>query len=111
MARKARPAVNRRATLDNVRRSWDFFEHQHARKNERPAGSQNAPVGSLALIVVGIVIAVLAALFVLFHARYRRLSYWSMFFWVLGTLLLMIVVFPIYLLVHGPDPKQDEDDT
>ena len=60
--------------------------------------------------VVGIVIAVIAALFVLFHARIRRMSLWAAIGWSVGTFLLLIIVLPVYLLIHGPEPKRQESD-
>ena len=60
--------------------------------------------------VVGIVIAVIAALFVLFHARFRQLPVWAAVGWALGTFLLLIIVLPVYLLVHGPEPKREESE-
>ena len=59
--------------------------------------------------LVGIVIAVMAALFVLVHARIRRLPLWQAAIWSIGTFLLLIVVLPVYLLVHGREPRQQED--
>ena len=66
--------------------------------------------GAFALELVGIVIAVIAALFVLFHARIRQLSLWAAIGWAIGTFFLLIIVLPVYLLIHGPEPKQDEAD-
>ena len=60
--------------------------------------------------VVGIVIAVIAALFVLFHARIRRMSLWAAIGWSVGTFFLLIIVLPVYLLIHGPEPKRQESD-
>lgn len=56
--------------------------------------------------IVGIVIAVIGALFVLFHARIRQLPFVTAIGWALGTFLLLVVVLPVYLLLHGPEPKQ-----
>ena len=61
--------------------------------------------------VVGIVIAVIAALFVLFHARIRQLPLWMAASWALATFLLFVVMLPIYLLVHGPEPKRQNGDS
>ncbi|MEM7042083.1 MAG: hypothetical protein AAF543_04650 [Pseudomonadota bacterium] len=61
--------------------------------------------------LVGIVIAVIAALFVLFHARIRQLSLWAAIGWALGTFFLLIIALPIYLLIHGPEPKREEGDS
>ncbi|MGI9501926.1 MAG: hypothetical protein ACR2RE_02570 [Geminicoccaceae bacterium] len=58
--------------------------------------------------IVGIVIAVIGALFVLFHARIRQLSFIVAIGWAMSTFLLLIVVLPVYLLVHGPEPKQQD---
>ena len=60
--------------------------------------------------VVGIVIAVIAALFVLVHARIRRLSLWAAIGWSIGTFFLLIIALPVYLLIHGPEPKRQEGD-
>ncbi|MEM9439570.1 MAG: hypothetical protein AAGA73_03915 [Pseudomonadota bacterium] len=59
--------------------------------------------------IVGFLLAIAAALFVLIHARTRHLPFWSIVGWVVGTFLLMIVVLPIYLLIHGPAPKGRRD--
>ena len=61
--------------------------------------------------VVGIVIAVIGALFVLFHARFRQLSMWAAIGWALGTFFLLIIALPIYLLIHGPEPKRQDGET
>ena len=61
--------------------------------------------------VVGIVIAVIAALFVLFHARIRQLPLWAAIGWSVGTFLLLIIALPVYLLIHGPEPKRQESDS
>ncbi|MGI9421075.1 MAG: hypothetical protein ACR2RA_24890 [Geminicoccaceae bacterium] len=60
--------------------------------------------------LVGIVIAVIAALFVLFHARIRQLPLFAAIGWALGTFLLLIIVLPVYLLIHGPEPKRQNED-
>ena len=60
--------------------------------------------------IVGIVIAVLAALFVLVHARIRLLSPWATAGWTVGTFLLLIVVFPLYLVMHGREPERPEEE-
>lgn len=57
--------------------------------------------------IVGIVLAAIAALFVLIHARIRRLPLLKSAVWAFGTLLLLIIVLPIYLLIHGPEPKRE----
>lgn len=56
--------------------------------------------------VVGIVVAVFGAVFVLLHARIRQLSIWVATGWALCTFFLLIIALPIYLLVHGPEPDQ-----
>jgi 4-amino-4-deoxy-L-arabinose transferase-like glycosyltransferase len=61
------------------------------------------------LEIIGIAIAIIAALFVLIHARMRQLPFWSIVGWVAGTFLLLIIVLPIYLLIHGPRPKPNDD--
>ncbi len=61
--------------------------------------------------LVGIVIAVIAALFVLFHARVRQLSLRAAIGWALATFFLLIIAFPVYLLIHGPEPKRQDEDT
>lgn len=58
--------------------------------------------------IVGIVIAVIAAAFVLFHALIRQLPILAAFLWALATFLLMIIALPLYLLIHGPEPKRDD---
>ena len=58
--------------------------------------------------IVGIVVAVIGALFVLFHARIRQLSVIAAIGWAVGTFLLLVVVLPVYLLLHGPEPKQQD---
>lgn len=58
--------------------------------------------------LVGIVIAVIAALFVLLHARIRQLSLWAAIGWSIGTFLFLIIALPVYLLIHGPEPKPQE---
>ena len=60
--------------------------------------------------VVGIVIAVIAALFVLLHARIRQLSLWAAAAWALGTFFLLIIILPVYLLIHGPEPKEQHEE-
>jgi len=62
------------------------------------------------LEIVGIVIALIAALFILFHARIRQLPLWVAIGWALGTFFLLIITLPIYLLIHGPEPKRQEGD-
>lgn len=59
--------------------------------------------------LVGILIAVFAALFVFFHAWVRRVPVWAALLWALGTFLLLIVILPIYLLVRpqGPEPGSE----
>lgn len=59
--------------------------------------------------IVGIVIAVIAALFVLIHARIRQLPIWSAVAWAVATFLFLIIALPIYLLIHGPEPKPEEE--
>ncbi|NJO36741.1 MAG: hypothetical protein HC871_02820 [Rhizobiales bacterium] len=59
--------------------------------------------------IVGIVIAIIGALFVLFHARLRQLSMWAAVGWALSTFLLLIIALPIYLLIHGPEPRQRDE--
>lgn len=56
--------------------------------------------------IVGIVVAVFGAFFVLFHARIRQLSIWAAIAWALCTFFLLIIALPIYLLVHGPEPER-----
>lgn len=63
----------------------------------------------MALEIVGIVVATIGALFVLFHARFRHLSIWAALAWALSTFLFLIVMLPVYLLVHGPEPKQRDE--
>lgn len=60
--------------------------------------------------IVGIVIAMIAALFVLFHARIRHLSIWASIGWAFATFLLVIIALPIYLLIHGPEPKPQDNE-
>jgi len=64
----------------------------------------------LVLEIVGIVIAVIGALFVLFHARIRNLSVGTAVGWALGTFFLLIVALPVYLLIHGREPKHRENE-
>lgn len=61
--------------------------------------------------IVGIVIAVIAALFVLIHARVRQLPIGSAVAWAVATFLFLIIALPIYLLIHGPEPKAEEDES
>ena len=60
--------------------------------------------------IVGIVIAMIAALFVLFHARIRQLPLRTAVGWALGTFFLLIIALPVYLLIHGPEPRRQEAD-
>ncbi|MGI9508978.1 MAG: PfkB family carbohydrate kinase [Geminicoccaceae bacterium] len=60
------------------------------------------------MYIVGIVLAVMAALFVLFHAYFRKLPHWVSIAWTLATLLFMVVALPIYLLIYGLEAKQQE---
>lgn len=60
--------------------------------------------------LIGVVIAIIAAGFVLVHARMRQLPFWSIVGWVTGTFLLMIVVLPIYFFVHVLKPRNDRDE-
>ncbi len=62
------------------------------------------------LEVIGVIIAIISALFVLVHARMRQLPFWSIVGWVAGTFLLMIVVLPIYFFVHVLKPRNDRDE-
>lgn len=64
----------------------------------------------LVLDVVGIVLAVLATLFVLVHARISGMSIGATFAWGLGTLLLSIIVLPAYLLIHVRRSEPNDDD-
>jgi hypothetical protein len=61
------------------------------------------------LELVGIVIAVIAALFVGVHAWIRDLSGWAILGWTLGTFLLFIVVLPLYLFLHWKEPTREEE--
>jgi hypothetical protein len=61
------------------------------------------------LVVIGVLIAFLAACFVLLHARSRELGFWSIVVWVAGTFLVMVVFLPIYIFVHVLRPRQDAD--
>ena len=61
--------------------------------------------------IVGIVIAVVAALFVLLHARLRDLSIGAAIIWALATFLFLIIILPVYLLVHGTEPKPQEPES
>ena len=60
--------------------------------------------------LIGIFIALFAALFVFLHAWVRHVPIWRVLLWAIGTFLLLIVVFPIYLLVRpkGPDRYADQ---
>ena len=60
--------------------------------------------------VFGIIIAVIAALCVLFHARIRHLPFWAAIVWAFGTFFFLIIVLPVYILVHGPEPKPRDGD-
>ncbi len=60
--------------------------------------------------LVGIIIAVIAAIFVFFHAWIRQVPIWAALLWSLGTFLILIVVLPIYLLVRPGERERDEDD-
>jgi ABC-type amino acid transport system permease subunit len=62
------------------------------------------------LEIVGIVIAIIGALFVLFHARIRQLPTGVAVGWALCTFLLLIVVLPIYLLIHGREPRRGNEE-
>lgn len=63
--------------------------------------------------LIGILIALIAAFFVFFHAWVRQVSIWAALLWAIGTFLLLIVVLPIYLVVRpkGPDRRSDESFT
>ena len=58
--------------------------------------------------IVGIVIALIGALFVLLHARLRQLSIIATIGWALGTFFLLVIALPLYLLFHGPEPKPQD---
>ncbi|MGH1481600.1 MAG: hypothetical protein ACRBM6_23200 [Geminicoccales bacterium] len=60
--------------------------------------------------LVGILIAILAAIFVFFHAWIRRVPVWAAFLWALGTFLFLIIILPIYLLIRPKGPERDDDD-
>ncbi|MEM8949152.1 MAG: hypothetical protein AAGA21_13875 [Pseudomonadota bacterium] len=90
-------------SLDNFQTSFGGQIRSLDEPDEKRSGAQ-------ALELVGIVIAVIAALFVLFHARFRQLSLLAAICWSVCTFLLFIIVFPVYLLIHGPEPKRQEND-
>lgn len=58
--------------------------------------------------ILGIILATIAALFVLVHSRIRRLPLWASAAWTLGTFLFLIIVLPIYFLIHGRKPKRED---
>lgn len=60
--------------------------------------------------LVGILIALIAALLVFLHAWIRQVPVWAALLWALGTFFLLIIVLPIYLLVRpkGPDPEGED---
>jgi len=57
--------------------------------------------------LIGILIALIAAIVVFLHAWVRQVPIWAALLWALGTFLFLIVVLPIYLLIRptGPDPE------
>ncbi len=56
--------------------------------------------------LIGILIALIAAISVFLHAWIRQVPVWAALLWAVGTFLLFIIVLPIYLLIRpkGPDP-------
>ena len=57
--------------------------------------------------LIGILIALIAAIFVFLHAWVRQVPIWAALLWALGTFLFFIIVLPVYLLIRprGPDPE------
>jgi hypothetical protein len=60
--------------------------------------------------LIGIVIALIAAIFVFFHAWIRQVPIWAALLWALGTFLFLIIVLPIYLLVRPKGRDRDDGD-
>lgn len=80
--------------------------HQHPliRVLERPPGREfNIPKGSLMFELIGFLIALAAAFWVFSDAKARGLSTGKALLWFLGTLFLLIIFLPFWLLTR---PKQ-----
>ena len=61
--------------------------------------------------LVGILIALIAAIFVFLHAWIRQVPIWAALLWAVGTFLFLIIVLPIYLLIRpkGRDPDEADE--
>ena len=60
--------------------------------------------------LVGILIAVIAAVFVFLHAWIRQVPIWAALLWAVGTFFFLIIVLPIYLFVRPKGPNREDAD-